>query len=103
MASEAGRPHQYLSEPTRKEDLARKMAERDGIGEGLVCVFSVLEPCRTFSLVCKEHKALVQPTKLRRKNRSSAVRYWPPDDRLGNDSRAGSPARTNARSVAMSG
>ena len=27
-----------------------KIAERDGIEEGLVCVFSALEPCRTFSL-----------------------------------------------------
>lgn len=29
---------------------ARKIAERDGIEQGLVCVFSALEPCRTFSL-----------------------------------------------------
>ena len=54
---------QYLSEPARKEDLARKIAERDGILEGLVCVFSVVEPCRTFSLVWKEHHALVRPAK----------------------------------------
>jgi hypothetical protein len=63
LASQAGRPYQYLSEPTRKEDLARKIAERDRISEGLVCVFSVVEPCRTFSLVWKEHKALVRPAK----------------------------------------
>src|SRR3989442_11189239 len=63
MASQAGRPYQYLSEPARKEDLARKIAERDGISEGFVCVFSVLEPCRTFSLVWKEHKAFVRPAK----------------------------------------
>jgi hypothetical protein len=63
MASQAGRPYQYLSEPARKEDLARKIAERDGISEGLVCVFSVVEPCRTFSLVWKEHKAFVRPAK----------------------------------------
>jgi len=32
----------------------------------LVCVFSVVEPCRTFSLVCKEHHALVRPAKRKR-------------------------------------
>ena len=63
MASQTGRPYQYLSEPVRKEDLARKIAERDRISEGLVCVFSVVEPCRTFSLVWKEHHALVRPAK----------------------------------------
>ncbi len=63
LASQAGRPYQYLSEPTRKEDLARKIAERDRISEGLVCVFSVVEPCRTFSLVWKEHNTLVRPAK----------------------------------------
>jgi len=46
MATEAQRPHQYLTGPTRKEDLAQQIAERDGGTEGLVCVFSVLEPCR---------------------------------------------------------
>jgi hypothetical protein len=49
MAAKFGRPFQYLSVPTRKEDIARKMAEDEGIERGLVCVFSVLEPCRTFS------------------------------------------------------
>jgi hypothetical protein len=63
MASQTGRPYQYLSEPARKEDLARKIAQRDGISEGLVCVFSVVEPCRAFSLVWKEHYALVRPAK----------------------------------------
>jgi hypothetical protein len=60
---QTGRPYQYLSEPARKEDLARKIADRDGIREGFVCVFSVVEPCRTFSLVWKEHHALVRPAK----------------------------------------
>ena len=50
MADKYGRPIQYLAVPTRKEDLARKMAEEEGIQRGLVCIFSVLEPCRTFSL-----------------------------------------------------
>ena len=44
MAAEAARPYQYLpSCRTRKEQLANQIAERDGITEGLVAVFCVLE------------------------------------------------------------
>jgi hypothetical protein len=50
LVRKQGRPFEYLSSKLRKEDAARKIAERDGIVEGLVCVFSALEPCRTFSL-----------------------------------------------------
>jgi hypothetical protein len=49
MAQKHERPFQYLSSNIRKEDTARKLAERDAIEEGLVCIFSILEPCRTFS------------------------------------------------------
>jgi hypothetical protein len=45
-----GRPYQYLGNLARKEEMARKIAERDGIKQGLVCVLSVVEPCWTFSL-----------------------------------------------------
>jgi hypothetical protein len=46
-----GRPVQYLASPKlRKEDLARKIAERDGISDGLVAVFSCVEPCSSFTL-----------------------------------------------------
>lgn len=56
IAQEAGRPFTYLASATTKrqgaskEDLARQIAEREGIEEGLVCVFSVLEPCSTFTV-----------------------------------------------------
>src|SRR2546422_11344057 len=50
-----GRRFQYLQEKVRKEELARQIAERDHIEDGLICVLSVLEPCRTFSFpVCPE-------------------------------------------------
>jgi len=61
MAAEHGRPFQYLNSPTRKEDLARKMAEDEGIQRGLICVFSVLEPCRTFSFRYEKGHSLVRP------------------------------------------
>ena len=56
MTQEAGRPLLYLSSPPTqakgqtKEDLARSIAERDGVSEGLVCIFSVLETCMSFDV-----------------------------------------------------
>ena len=45
------RPVQYLvSSSQRKEDVARQIAERDGIERGLVCVLTAVEPCQTFSV-----------------------------------------------------
>jgi 5'(3')-deoxyribonucleotidase len=60
MATKLGRPFQYLTAPTRKEDLARKMAEKEGIEHGLVCIFSVLEPCRSFAFKFKTGFPYVQ-------------------------------------------
>jgi hypothetical protein len=56
VASDAGRPFQYLDSPHTarsgysKEQMARDIAERDGVTEGLICVFSVLEPCGSFDV-----------------------------------------------------
>lgn len=45
------RPVQYLpSSADDKEALARAIATRDGIDEGLVCLLSCVEPCRTFEV-----------------------------------------------------
>ena len=56
MAEEAGRPYVYLDKTTTrhsgqtKEDLARKIAKRDGVTEGLVCILRIIEPCSSFDL-----------------------------------------------------
>lgn len=56
VASEAGRPVIYLEQNvTRdtgqtKEDMVRKIAQRDGITEGLICVLRTLEPCLSFDI-----------------------------------------------------
>jgi hypothetical protein len=60
LCTRTGRPYEYLGHVTRKEDMARKIAERDGITKGLVCVLSVVEPCRTFSLVWNGRAPYVQ-------------------------------------------
>jgi hypothetical protein len=45
------RPLVYLqSAAVSKEDVARRIAQRDGIRQGLVCVLSCVEPCQTFAL-----------------------------------------------------
>lgn len=55
-ASEAGarargRPIVYVRSPkTRKEDLVRDIARRDGISDGLIAVLSCVEPCWSFTL-----------------------------------------------------
>ena len=57
VAAAAARPVEYLAgasthrSGTSKEARARQIAERDGVTEGLVCVLSVVEPCRSFTVV----------------------------------------------------
>jgi hypothetical protein len=48
FAREHGRPLVYLSSPrVSKEDWARAIQNRDAIREGLVCVFTCVEPCQS--------------------------------------------------------
>jgi hypothetical protein len=50
-AQQQQRPIVYLpTSSISKEEEARKIASRDGIREGLVCVFKCVEPCWTFDL-----------------------------------------------------
>lgn len=51
QANRLGRPIEYLpSAKIRKEDRARALAQRDGIQEGLIGVFSCVEPCWSLRL-----------------------------------------------------
>jgi hypothetical protein len=53
LARRPGRPILYLtSSSTNKEKIARKIAAADGIKDGLICILTVVEPCRSFELVC---------------------------------------------------
>ncbi len=50
-AKTTGRPIEYLpSSRTSKEDVARKIAQRDGIESGLIAVLSALEPCMSYEI-----------------------------------------------------
>jgi hypothetical protein len=51
MASESGRPLIHLSSPKEsKEEFVRDIIEREHITEGLVCILTCVEPCRSFSI-----------------------------------------------------
>jgi len=55
IAQQADRPLCYLHRPgVNKEQLARGMAQRDGIEQGLICVLTAVEPCWSFRLVQKK-------------------------------------------------
>lgn len=52
LAKKAGRPFLYQDRVVHgKDDLARQIATRDGITQGLICVFSTVEPAMCFALV----------------------------------------------------
>ena len=51
LAKKAGRPFIYQDRVVRgKDELARQIAARDGVREGLICVFSTLETAMCFGL-----------------------------------------------------
>ncbi len=50
-AERAGRPIKYLQDPSvSKEDLARRLAREDKIKEGLIALFTAVEPCWSYSV-----------------------------------------------------
>ena len=56
LAAEARRPYSYLEKnltakgEQSKEERAREIAQQDGVTDGLICVFAVVEPCWTFGV-----------------------------------------------------
>ena len=51
VAAASGRSIKYLaSSQLSKEDLVQELLKREGISEGLVCVLSCVEPCRSFQI-----------------------------------------------------
>lgn len=51
LAKKRGRPYLYQDRVVRgKDDLARQIAQKDGITEGLICIFATVESAMSFSL-----------------------------------------------------
>lgn len=51
FAQKWSRPVEYVASSQRsKEELAREIAQRDGINEGLIAVLSAVEPCHSYQL-----------------------------------------------------
>ena len=51
VAEERQRPYQHVaSSSTSKEELARQIMTKDGIRQGLVCVLTCTEPCRSYAV-----------------------------------------------------
>jgi hypothetical protein len=72
LAKAAGRPLTYLDSPRiSKEDQARQIAEREGIQEGLICVFSAVEPCFSYEV----HRS-AQQRKLQLRGRTTKCLHY---------------------------
>jgi hypothetical protein len=57
FAQTQGRPYQHIFSPKdSKEDIARDFIQKEQIHEGLVCVLSCVEPCRSFKFVRLSNK-----------------------------------------------
>lgn len=73
LAASAGRPYLYLAEThtksrgQSKEELARGIAERDGIVAGLICVLAAVEPCSSFSIFKNKQTHRLELVRRRRK------------------------------------
>ncbi|MBN1509176.1 MAG: hypothetical protein JW955_20190 [Sedimentisphaerales bacterium] len=51
QAEKEGRPNLYLPSPrTNKEQMALKIAARDGVRQGRICMLRTIEPCSTYEL-----------------------------------------------------
>lgn len=67
-AAAAGRPMRYLTSSAQsKEDMARAIARQDRIKEGLIAVFSAVEPCRSYTVrgnrETKKLELVLQPSR----------------------------------------
>jgi hypothetical protein len=87
VADEAGRPFLYLASASTKaqghskEDRAREIMAEEGITEGLVCVFSVLEPCSTFTV--RGNRATQRLEVVRRKSKCLHFYFYWVDPEFG--------------------
>jgi hypothetical protein len=60
LAEKAGRPFLYPKVGQRKEDLARRIAQRDNITEGFICICCALEACSSFKIAYQKGRPQFQ-------------------------------------------
>src|SRR4051794_33722096 len=78
IAAEAGRPvisYNHVRTRNRanpKDELAKSIAERDGITSGVVCVISAVEPCMSFGVRANRKTGRIE---INRRNRQCLHHY----------------------------
>lgn len=76
VAEAAGRPIEYLASPSiSKEAYAKRIAERDGIREGLIAVLYAVEPCQSFRVAVDRATGCIEVENAFRKC-SHYYSYW---------------------------
>ncbi len=51
LAQQLKRPHKFLSSPKdSKEEIAQEIVAKEGIRDGLICVLTSIEPCRSYDI-----------------------------------------------------
>jgi hypothetical protein len=63
VAEKAGRPYIYFNHPIRKDEFVQKLAEKDNITEGLICVMAFVEQCQSFKLAYGKGKPRIVAAK----------------------------------------
>jgi hypothetical protein len=76
LAEKTGRPFVYIpSSQISKEETARKIAVRDHVTEGLICILNSVEPCYSFA-VCGNRKVKKIELRLERRKCSHFYFYY---------------------------
>ena len=75
-AEAAARPVKYLPSPkTRKDEYARQIAREDKVTEGLICVLTCSEPCRSFDIYRNREKKILELVS-RNRHCKFIYHYW---------------------------
>ena len=75
-AEETRRPVEYLQSPkTRKDEYARNIATDDDIQDGLICVLTCVEPCKTYEIYRNRDRKMLE-LKPRIRKCKFLYHYW---------------------------
>jgi hypothetical protein len=61
LAQQAGRPWIFVpSSQSSKEEMARKIALKEGVTEGLICILNAVEPCQSFRVCGNRETKMIE-------------------------------------------